>query len=103
MTSPFDPDLLARAAALIPAYAARGWMIATAESCTGGLVAALLTEIAGSSAVVDRGFITYSNEAKISMLGVNADIIETTETEYNSYIEYAREMTEMLFPVGIIL
>ena len=77
MTSPFDPDLLARAAALIPAYAARGWMIATAESCTGGLVAALLTEIAGSSAVVDRGFITYSNEAKQDLLGVPAELLAT--------------------------
>ena len=48
----------------------RGLKIATAESCTGGLVAAALTDIAGSSAVVDRGFITYSNEAKEAMLGV---------------------------------
>jgi len=48
----------------------RGWTVATAESCTGGLVAAALTEIAGSSAVVDRGFVTYSNEAKMAMLGV---------------------------------
>jgi nicotinamide-nucleotide amidase len=45
-------------------------MIATAESCTGGLVAGALTAIAGSSAVVDRGFVTYSNEAKNEMLGV---------------------------------
>ncbi len=70
MTSPFDDALLNRAAALIKAYAARGEMIATAESCTGGLVSALLTEISGSSAVVDRGFVTYSNEAKQAMLGV---------------------------------
>ena len=48
-----------------------------AESCTGGLVAAALTEIDGSSAVLDRGFVTYSNEAKQQMLGVSADIIET--------------------------
>jgi nicotinamide-nucleotide amidase len=51
---------------------ARGLTIATAESCTGGLVAAALTEIAGSSDVVDRGFVTYSNEAKQQMLGVPA-------------------------------
>jgi nicotinamide-nucleotide amidase len=50
-------------------------MIATAESCTGGLVAALLTEIAGSSAVVERGFVTYSNEAKTELVGVPADLI----------------------------
>ncbi len=48
----------------------RGWMLATAESCTGGLIAAALTDIAGSSAVVDRGFITYSNQAKHELLGV---------------------------------
>ena len=50
----------------------RGLLVATAESCTGGLVAATLTEIAGSSDVVDRGFVTYSNEAKQAMLGVPA-------------------------------
>ena len=52
-------------------------MVALAESCTGGLVSAALTEIAGSSAVLDRGFVTYSNEAKQEMLGVNADIFDT--------------------------
>ena len=70
MPSPFDAALLDRASALIKAYAARGEMVATAESCTGGLVSALLTEIAGSSSVIDRGFVTYSNEAKQAMLGV---------------------------------
>ena len=52
-------------------------MIALAESCTGGLVAAALTEISGSSAVLGSGYVTYSNEAKIRMLGVNEDIIDT--------------------------
>lgn len=61
--------------ALLEAYKARGWMIATAESCTGGLVAGALTDIAGSSAVVERGFVTYSNEAKTQMLGVPAELI----------------------------
>lgn len=70
------PDLLARAARLEERYRAAGWTIATAESCTGGLVAALLTEIAGSSAVVDRGFVTYSNEAKTDLLGVAPSLIE---------------------------
>ena len=51
--------------------------VALAESCTGGLVSAALTEIAGSSAVLDRGFVTYSNEAKHEALGVANDIIET--------------------------
>src|SRR3954451_16545362 len=64
-----------RAAALLEAYRTKGLKIATAESCTGGLVAALLTEIAGSSAVVERGFVTYSNEAKTELVGVPADLI----------------------------
>ncbi len=50
--------------------------IATAESCTGGMIASAITDIAGSSAVFDRGFVTYSNEAKTHMLGVSIDIIE---------------------------
>lgn len=54
-----------------------GRTVALAESCTGGLVAAALTEIAGSSAVLDRGFVTYSNEAKHELLGVASDITET--------------------------
>ena len=64
-----------RAGALIRAYAERGLKVATAESCTGGLVAALLTEIPGSSAVVERGFVTYSNAAKTDLVGVPADLI----------------------------
>ena len=73
--SPFDADLVARATALIADFARRGLMVATAESCTGGLVAGLLTEIAGSSAVVERGFVTYSNEAKNELIGVPMDLI----------------------------
>ena len=71
----FDGALKKRAAALIDAAAARGLMLATAESFTGGLVGALITEIAGSSAVFDRGFIVYSNAAKTEALGVSADLI----------------------------
>lgn len=56
---------------------AAGRVIATAESCTGGLVAAAITEIPGSSAVLGSGFVTYSNEAKMKMLDVNADILDT--------------------------
>ena len=55
----------------------RGERLATAESCTGGLVAAALTAIAGSSSVVERGFVTYSNEAKAEMLGVPPALITT--------------------------
>jgi nicotinamide-nucleotide amidase len=69
-------DLKTAAAALIRAYAERGLKIATAESCTGGLVAGILTEIAGSSAVVERGFVVYSNEAKTELIGVPAELIE---------------------------
>ena len=61
---------------VIAENAALGRKIAVAESCTGGLVAAALTEVAGSSAVVERGFVTYSNEAKREQLGVPADIID---------------------------
>jgi nicotinamide-nucleotide amidase len=65
---------LGRAAAtsVLDLFRERGLKLATAESCTGGLVVAALTEIAGSSDVVDRGFVTYSNEAKQAMLGVPA-------------------------------
>jgi nicotinamide-nucleotide amidase len=55
--------------------AARGWHMATAESCTGGLIAAACTELAGSSAWFERGFVTYSNEAKTELLGVDAALI----------------------------
>ncbi|NQW11654.1 MAG: CinA family protein [Alphaproteobacteria bacterium] len=65
------------AAALLDACAPRGVTIATAESCTGGLIIGCLTEIAGSSAMVDRGFVTYSNEAKAEMLGVPMDMIRS--------------------------
>ena len=53
-----------------------GWMICTIESCTGGMVFAALTDIAGSSAVMDRGFVTYSNQAKQEMVGVSGDTLE---------------------------
>ena len=66
----FAPALIERAAALLMLCRDRGLKLATAESCTGGLVAGLLTEIPGSSAVVERGFVVYSNLAKQEMLGV---------------------------------
>ncbi|MBI5924505.1 MAG: CinA family protein [Aquabacterium sp.] len=56
---------------------ARGWLMAAAESCTGGLIAAACTELAGSSAWFDRGFVTYSNQAKTELLGVDAALIAT--------------------------
>jgi nicotinamide-nucleotide amidase len=85
----FPAPLIARATALLELCRARGLKIATAESCTGGLVAALLTEIPGSSDVVERGFVTYSNEAKRELLGV----AESTLARYGAVSEpTAREM-----------
>src|SRR5258708_13468285 len=66
-----DRETEAAATALLDLCKARKLMVATAESCTGGLVAGALTDIAGSSAVVDRGFVTYTNEAKQQMLDVS--------------------------------
>ena len=66
----FDPETLALAQSVLAAYRNRGWHVATAESCTGGLVAAALTAISGASDVFERAFVTYSNEAKIEMLAV---------------------------------
>ena len=67
--------LLARAPGVLASLRARGWKLATAESCTGGLIAAALTSVAGSSDVVERGFVTYSNEAKTELLGVPSALI----------------------------
>jgi nicotinamide-nucleotide amidase len=73
----FDSQVLELAARVVESNRAAGRCVATAESCTGGLVAGAITEIAGSSDVFDRGFVTYSNEAKVKQLGVGRDIIET--------------------------
>jgi nicotinamide-nucleotide amidase len=70
-----DRETQAAATALLDLCKGKKLMIATAESCTGGLVAGALTEIAGSSAVVDRGFVTYTNEAKEQMLGVPVETL----------------------------
>ena len=69
-------DLRRAASRVLERCRARGLTVATAESCTGGLVAGTLTEIAGSSDVVDRGFVTYSDAAKEAMLGVPAAILK---------------------------
>lgn len=71
-----DEDIISLAAELLDKCRAMGLKIATAESCTGGLIAGALTEIAGSSDVMDRGFITYSNDAKMQMLGVNGKSLD---------------------------
>lgn len=70
-------DIRALAAEVLALCDAAGLMVATAESCTGGMVVAALTDIPGSSSVVERGFVTYSNEAKSELLGVPAAMIAT--------------------------
>lgn len=69
-----DDDGQARA--FVDACKAAGIMAATAESCTGGMIVAAITDLAGSSAVLDRGFVTYSNAAKIDMLGVRRETLD---------------------------
>ena len=87
----FPDTMEAQARSLLAAAEARGVRLATAESCTGGLIAGCLTEIAGSSAVVDRGYVVYDNRAKIEMLGVR----EATLAAEGAVSEaVAREMAE---------
>ena len=71
------PELVELAGRVIEQNRAAGRRVAVAESCTGGLVAAALTEIAGSSDVFETGFVTYSNEAKMAQLGVSDEVLET--------------------------
>lgn len=73
----FPDDLIALSEDVLDLARNKKWMIATAESCTGGLVAGLLTEIPGSSDVFERGFSTYSNHAKLEVLGVSGAILRT--------------------------
>lgn len=73
----FPPDIEKTAAKIIADFTAKGLMVATAESCTGGLISGALTDIAGSSAVVDRGLVTYTNEAKAEILGVSIETLTT--------------------------
>lgn len=76
MTVPPLDDLIRDAGQLLDDLRTQGLKLTTAESCTGGLISACLTEVAGSSDVFERGFVTYSNEAKSEMLGVDAALIE---------------------------
>ena len=75
MNDDVPPTLPALAAQVAERLQRRGWMLATAESCTGGLIAAACTELAGSSAWFERGFITYSNEAKAEAIGVDVALL----------------------------
>lgn len=72
----FEPGLVERAAEILKRCREPGLRIATAESCTGGLLAALLTEVPGCSSSFERGFVVYSNQAKSQMLGVSESIID---------------------------
>ncbi len=76
MTKHMEKSLADMAGSLLEKCRALGITIATAESCTGGLIAATLTDIPGSSDVFDRGFVTYTNQAKVDMLGVEPGLIE---------------------------
>jgi nicotinamide-nucleotide amidase len=75
--SGFPGDILELAQRIVSEFGTKGLMVATAESCTGGLIAGALTDIPGSSAVVDRGFVTYTNTAKNEMLGVRQQTLAT--------------------------
>jgi nicotinamide-nucleotide amidase len=82
---------MTRAETLLEAARAKGLWIATAESCTGGLVAAAITDVQGSSAIFDRGFVTYTNAAKVEMLGV---AVTTLDRHGAVSEEVAAEMAE---------
>ncbi len=86
-----EQTLISAADEVLVACRARGWTVATAESCTGGMVAAALTEIAGSSDVVDRGFVTYTNQAKHDLLGVPLPLYDSVGAVSE---EVARAMAE---------
>ena len=73
----FEPELIALAEKVVAENLAIGRKITTAESCTGGMVAAVITEIPGASQILEAGFITYANEAKVELLGVAPDILAT--------------------------
>ena len=77
MDTLLPPELVEAARRAVEANAAAGRRVTIAESCTGGLVASALTEIPGSSDVIEASFVTYSNEAKLDLLGVSSDVLET--------------------------
>ncbi len=86
-TAPSFDALVAEASALLDACRKKSLKIATTESCTGGLIAAILTEVPGSSDVFERGFVTYSNDSKTESLGVPADLIEAYGAVSNEVAE----------------
>ncbi|WP_026756835.1 CinA family protein [Sediminimonas qiaohouensis] len=72
---------------ILSLYRQKKWMIATAESCTAGMVAVAITDVAGSSDVFERGFVTYTNNAKIEMLGVQADTLDADGAVSEAVVE----------------
>ena len=98
-------EITALARTIVERYAAAGWTLATAESCTGGLVAGAITDVPGSSAVLDRGFITYSNQAKIDLVGVDpaalAEQGAVSETVARQMAEGARQRAVVSVAVSI--
>jgi nicotinamide-nucleotide amidase len=101
----FPQDMLAEVEALLAAARARGWRVTTAESCTGGLIAGLLTAIGGSSDVVDGGAVTYSNAAKTRMLGVPSETIAAegavSEAVARAMAEGARRTADVDLAVAV--
>lgn len=101
----FPDEIQTLARQVVAAATAHGLMIATAESCTGGLVAGALTAVAGSSAVVERGFVTYSNAAKVELLGVPESLIEAhgavSEPVARAMAEGAVERSRAVIAVSI--
>ena len=98
-------DISALARQVVARYTDAGWTLATAESCTGGLVAGAITDIAGSSAVLDRGFVTYSNQAKIDLVGVDPAALAAhgavSETVARQMAEGARRRAGVTVAVSI--
>ena len=98
-------DLDERAERLMRALCDRGWKVATAESCTGGMLAALLTDIEGAGHGFDRGFVTYASEAKTELLGIDPDLLEdneaVTEQVARAMAEGALERSKADLAVGV--
>ena len=88
------------AAAVADRLLAKGWMLATAESCTGGLIAGACTDLSGSSNWFERGFVTYSNAAKTELLGVDAMLIEAQGAVARSHAQVAVSVTGVAGPTG---
>ncbi len=101
----FPTECRVKAEAFLRSCNVRGWKLAVAESCTGGLLSACFTEIPGSSAVFTHGFITYANEAKQQMLGVSADALErdgaVSESVAIAMADGARRVAQSTLSVAI--